>query len=50
MAQRNAAAANADAASPDATDLATALTLLNELKAQFNALQAKLRTAGHLTP
>lgn len=50
MAQRNAAAANVDAVSPDATDLATALTLLNELKAQFNALQAKLRAAGHLTP
>lgn len=43
------AAANADVASANATDLATALTLVNELKAQFNSLQAKLRTAGYLS-
>lgn len=30
------------AASPDATDLATAITLVNELKAQFNTLIADL--------
>lgn len=32
----------APAASPDATDLATAQTLVNELKAQFNALLAAM--------
>lgn len=30
--------------SPDATDLPTALTLLNELKAKHNALLAALKT------
>lgn len=42
------AAANADVASANATDLPTAITLVNELKAQVNSLQAKLRTAGLL--
>lgn len=41
-------AAVADVASPDATDLATALTLVNELKAQVNLGFARLRsTTGH---
>lgn len=41
-------AAVADAASPDATDLATAITLVNELKAQLNTLLARLRAStGH---
>lgn len=50
MAQRNAIAAVADEANADATDLATALTLLNSLKAKMNDLLGKARTAGHLTP
>lgn len=38
----------ADVASADATDLATALTLANETKAQLNTLLARLRAAtGH---
>lgn len=42
------AAANADVASPNATDLGTNNTLTNELKTQFNALQQKLRAVGLL--
>lgn len=41
-------AAVADVASADATDLATAITLVNELKAQVNTGFARLRsTTGH---
>jgi hypothetical protein len=41
-------AAVADVASPDATDLATAITLVNEIKAQLNTAFARLRsTTGH---
>jgi hypothetical protein len=41
-------AAVADVASPDATDLATAITLVNEIKAQVNTAFARLRsTTGH---
>jgi hypothetical protein len=41
-------AAVADVASADATDLATALTLANETKAQLNALLNRLRaSSGH---
>jgi hypothetical protein len=41
-------AAVADVASPNATDLATALTLANETKAQLNALLSRLRAStGH---
>jgi hypothetical protein len=41
-------AAVADVASANATDLATAITLVNELKAQVNTLLARLRsTTGH---
>lgn len=50
MAQRNAIAAVADVATADATDLATAITLVNDLKAKINELLAKARTANHLTP
>lgn len=39
-------AAVADASSPDATDLATAITLVNELKAQLNTAFARLRAHG----
>ena len=42
------AGAVSDVASPDATDLATVITLANETKAQFNTLLANLRTAGLL--
>jgi hypothetical protein len=42
-------AAVADVASADATDLATALTLANETKAQLNALLARVRTHGLVT-
>ncbi|GEO08778.1 hypothetical protein SAE01_12740 [Segetibacter aerophilus] len=44
------AASNADAASANATDLPSAITLINELKAMINSLQAKLRAATLLTP
>lgn len=41
-------AAVADVASADATDLATAITLVNETKAQLNLLLARVRAAtGH---
>jgi len=41
-------AAVADVASADATDLATAITLVNEIKAQLNTLLARTRAAtGH---
>lgn len=50
MAQRNAIAAIADIATADATDPATTMALVNELKAKINALLAAMRTAGHLTP
>lgn len=40
------AAAVADIATPDATDLASAVTLANNNKAKINALLAALRTAG----
>ena len=50
MAQRNAIAAVADVATADATDLATVITLANDLKAKINALLAAMRTANHLTP
>lgn len=50
MAQRNAIAAVADVATPDATDLATVITLANDLKAKINELLAKARTANHLAP
>ena len=50
MAQRNAIAAVADVATADATDLATVITLANDLKAKINELLAKARTANHLTP
>jgi len=43
------ATAVADVASVDATDLPTALTLVNELKAQVNAMLASDRTAGQRT-
>ena len=39
-------AAVADVASANATDLATAITLVNELKAQVNTLLARVRTHG----
>lgn len=50
MAQRNAIAAVVDETTADATDLATALTLVNALKAKVNELLAAMRTADHLTP
>lgn len=50
MAQRNAIAAVADLATADATDLATVITLANDLKAKLNALLAAMRTANHLAP
>lgn len=50
MAQRNAIAAVADETNADAIDLATALTLVNSLKAKLNDLLTKARAAGHLTP
>lgn len=50
MAQRNAIAAVADVATPDATDLPTVITLANALKAKINELLAAMRTANHLTP
>lgn len=50
MAQRNAIAAVADVATADATDLATVITLANDLKAKINALLAAMRTANHLSP
>jgi len=40
------AAAVADIATVDATDLATAITLANANKAKINALLASLRAAG----
>ena len=43
------ATAVADVASADATDLPTALTLVNELKAQVNAMLASERTAAQRT-
>lgn len=43
------AAANADVATANATDLASAEALANQLKTSFNSLQAKLRTAGFLS-
>ena len=43
-------AAVATVASADATDLASALTLANETKAQLNDLLAKLRTHGLIAP
>lgn len=48
MSTKNVAAAVADVSSPNATDLATAITLVNELKTQFNALLASLRAATHI--
>jgi hypothetical protein len=39
-------AAVADAANADATDLPSALALVNELKAQFNAALARARAHG----
>lgn len=42
------AASVAAVASPNATDLATALTLVNELKAQLNTLIAGQKTAGQM--
>lgn len=50
MAQRNAIAAVADISTPDASDLATVITLANDLKAKINELLAKARTANHLAP
>lgn len=50
MAQRNAIAAVADESTADAADLATAIALVNALKAKLNDLLGKARTAGHLTP
>lgn len=50
MAQRNAIAAVADESTADATDLATAIALVNALKAKLNDLLGKARTAGHLAP
>jgi hypothetical protein len=44
------AAANGDPASANATDLPSAITLINELKAIIISLQAKLRTATLLAP
>ena len=44
------AAANADVATANATDLPTAIALANATKASHNSLQAKLRTAGLLLP
>lgn len=43
------AAANADVATANATDLATAIALANQLKTTVNGLQGVLRTAGTLT-
>ena len=39
----------ADVASADATDLPSAITLANEIKAQFNELLANLRTSEKLS-
>lgn len=50
MAQRDEVAAVADEATPDATDLATALTLVNALKDKVNELLGEMRNADHLTP
>jgi len=50
MAQRNAIAAVADVATADATDPATTMALVNELKAKINQLLAAMRTANHLAP
>lgn len=50
MAQRNAIAAVADITTADATDPATTMALVNELKAKINELLAKARTANHLVP
>lgn len=50
MAQRNAIAAVADIATADATDPATTMALVNELKAKLNQLLAAMRTANHLAP
>lgn len=50
MAQRNAVAAVADIATADAVDLATAITLVNAVKAKVNQLLAAMRTANHLAP
>jgi hypothetical protein len=50
MAQRNAIAAVADISTADATDPATTMALVNELKAKINALLAAMRAANHLTP
>lgn len=49
MAQRNAIAAVADVATPDATDLASAIALANDLKAKINQLLAAMRAANHLS-
>ena len=48
MAQRNAIAAVADITTADATDPATTMALVNEIKAKLNALLAAMRTANHL--
>jgi hypothetical protein len=50
MAQRNAVAAITDVTTADATDLATVITLANDLKAKINQLLAAMRTANHLAP
>lgn len=43
-------AAIADVATADATDLATAVTLVNALKVKLNALLASLRITGQIAP
>lgn len=43
-------AAQPTIATPDATDLATAQALANALKASYNQLLAKLRTANIILP
>lgn len=50
MAQRSAIAAVANISTADATDPATTMALVNELKAKINTLLAEMRTANHLSP
>lgn len=47
--QNNSVASNNDVLSSDATDLASALILINEMKGVINSLQSKLRAAALLS-
>lgn len=47
---KNIAAAVADIATADATDLPTVIALANASKAKINELLGALRTAGHIAP